>query len=82
MPEMKFLTNTGIKTGDVLDSAQAGQIFEGLYVEAILNPDDVDTSVDKVITRLEEQARDTGISDEIAEEHGRTIYDELASLIT
>ncbi len=34
------------KTGDVLDSAQAGQIFDGLYVEAILNPDDVDTSVD------------------------------------
>ena len=27
------------KTGDVLDSAQAGQIFEDLYVEAILHPD-------------------------------------------
>ena len=45
------------KTGDVLDSAQAGQIFDDLYVEAILNPDEVDTSVDKVITRLQEQAR-------------------------
>jgi len=46
------------KTGDVLDSAQAGQIFDDLHVEAILNPDEVDTSVDKVITRLQEQARD------------------------
>ncbi|SVE15144.1 uncharacterized protein METZ01_LOCUS467998, partial [marine metagenome] len=29
------------KTGDVLDSAQAGQIFEDLYVEAILHPESV-----------------------------------------
>ena len=27
------------KTSDVLDSAQAADIFEGLYVEAILDPD-------------------------------------------
>jgi superfamily II DNA or RNA helicase len=47
------------KTGDVLDSAQAGQIFDDLYVDAILNPDSIDESVDKVITRLQEQARDT-----------------------
>lgn len=53
------------KTGDVLDSAQAGQIFDDLYVEAILNPDDVDTSVDKVITRLQEQARDTQASSSV-----------------
>ena len=53
------------KTGDVLDSAQAGQIFDGLYVDAILNPDDVDTSVDKVVTRLQEQARDTQASSSV-----------------
>jgi len=53
------------KTGDVLDSAQAGQIFDDLYVEAILNPDDVDTSVDKVITRLQEQVRDTQASSSV-----------------
>ena len=29
------------KTGDVLDSAQAGQIFDDLHVEAILNPDEI-----------------------------------------
>jgi len=45
------------KTGDVLDSAQAGQIFDDLYVDAILNPDDVDISVEKVVTQLQEQAR-------------------------
>jgi len=46
------------KTGDVLDSAQAGQIFDDLYVDAILNPDEADASVDKVITRLQEHVRD------------------------
>ena len=35
------------KTGDVLDSAQAGQMFDDLYVEAILNPDEVEASVER-----------------------------------
>ncbi|MDH7577644.1 MAG: helicase-related protein [Bacillota bacterium] len=46
------------KTGDVLDSAQAGRMFDELYVEAILNPDKVEESVDNVVTRLQEQVRD------------------------
>jgi len=45
------------KTGDVLDSAQAGKMFDDLYVDAILHPEEVDTSVDKVVTRLQEQAQ-------------------------
>ncbi|MFO8089097.1 MAG: helicase-related protein [Desulfatiglandaceae bacterium] len=53
------------KTGDVLDSAQAGQIFDDLYVDAILNPDDVDNSVNKVINRLQKQVRDTQESSSI-----------------
>jgi superfamily II DNA or RNA helicase len=53
------------KTGDVLDSAQAGQIFDDLYVDAILNPEEVDASVDKVITRLQEQTRNTQESSSI-----------------
>jgi len=53
------------KTGDVLDSAQAGQIFDDLHVEAILNPDDVDTSVDEVITRLKEQVREAKASSSV-----------------
>jgi hypothetical protein len=37
------------KTGDVLDSAQAGSMFEEMYVEAILNPDNVEESVESVL---------------------------------
>jgi superfamily II DNA or RNA helicase len=47
------------KTGDVLDSAQAGQIFDDLYVEAILNPDVVETKVDEVLKNIQEQARES-----------------------
>jgi len=46
------------KTGDVLDSAQAGRMFDEMYVEAILNPDKVDDSIESVIARLQEQARE------------------------
>jgi len=53
------------KTGDVLDSAQAGQIFNDLYVETILNPDDIDVSVDKAITRMQEEVRDTQASSSV-----------------
>lgn len=47
------------KTGNVLDSAQAGPMFDEIYVEAILNPERVEGSVESVIARLREQARDT-----------------------
>jgi len=43
------------KTGDVLDSAQAGRIFDDLYVEAILHPEDVESSVDTVVSRIHDQ---------------------------
>ena len=46
------------KTGDVLDSAQAGQIFDDLFVEAILNPDAVETKVEDVVKVIENQARE------------------------
>ncbi len=45
------------KTGGVLDSAQAGQIFDGLYVEAILHPETVESSVDTVVTQIHDQAK-------------------------
>jgi hypothetical protein len=54
-----ILKDFGIdKTGDVLDSAQAGRIFDDIYVEAILNPEKVEESVDSVITQLQEQVRE------------------------
>ena len=46
------------KTGDVLDSAQAGRMFDDMYIEAILNPDKVEDSVESVISQLQEQARE------------------------
>jgi len=51
------------KTGDVLDSAQAGQMFDVLYVEAILHPETVETSVENVVTRIKaivKEARESG----------------------
>jgi superfamily II DNA or RNA helicase len=58
------------KTGDVLDSAQAGRMFDAMYVEAILNPDRVEDSVDNVITLLQEQARDARTTSSILGETG------------
>ncbi len=46
------------KTGDVLDSAQAGHMFDEMYAEAILNPEKVEESVESMVARLQEQARE------------------------
>ena len=46
------------KFGDVLDSAQAAQIFDDLYVEAILNPDKVEAKVEEVIGNLRKQIKE------------------------
>ncbi|WP_298068438.1 helicase-related protein [uncultured Mailhella sp.] len=40
------------KTGDVLDSALAGEIFEGMFTSAIINPDDIESSVEYTMARL------------------------------
>ncbi|MBD3314297.1 MAG: helicase, partial [Chitinivibrionales bacterium] len=59
------------KTGDVLDSAQAGELFEDVFASAILNPDGIETSVDHTVARVRDeiqQVRDSsaiyGISEE------------------
>ena len=46
------------KTSDVLDSAQAEQIFDEMYIEAILNPEKVEASVENVLARFQEHARE------------------------
>ena len=56
------------KTQDVLDSAESGAIFERLYAQAILNPGDIEKSVDQLIAEVREQAQE-----EIA---GRSYYGE------
>ena len=45
------------KTGDILDSAQAGQLFDDLYVEAILRPEALDKKVDSVVSQVREQGK-------------------------
>jgi len=59
------------KTGDVLDSAQAGELFEDVFTAAILNPGDIEASIDDTVARIRDeirQVRETsaiyGISDE------------------
>ena len=44
------------KTGDVLDSADAGEIFDELYRDAIMNPADVESRVESVLTKVRAQA--------------------------
>ncbi|WP_237559891.1 DEAD/DEAH box helicase [Desulfohalovibrio reitneri] len=43
------------KTGDVLDSAQAGELFEDVFASAILDPDGIETSVDHTVARLRDE---------------------------
>lgn len=45
------------KTGDVLDSAQAGQLFDDLYIETLINPESLDTKVEAVVSRVQEQVK-------------------------
>lgn len=45
------------KTGDVLDSAQAGELFEDIYVSAILNPEAIESLVDQMVSRIHEEIR-------------------------
>ena len=40
------------KTGDVLDSAQAGEIFEDLFMDVILDPESVEHAVDQTVSRI------------------------------
>lgn len=58
------------KTGDVLDSAQAGELFEEVFATALLDPDTIEASVDQTVSRIRagicevrESAAIYGISD-------------------
>lgn len=46
------------KTGDVLDSAQAGQMFDEIYIEAILDPEKTEDKINSFIEKFKEQAQD------------------------
>jgi len=44
------------KTGDVLDSADAEQLFTDLFIETLLHPDSLEDEVDVTVERIREQA--------------------------
>ncbi|MGC8604535.1 MAG: DEAD/DEAH box helicase [Desulfomonilaceae bacterium] len=44
------------KTGDVLDSAQAGKIFDDIYVKAIIDPQSLDQSVEELVSEIRNQS--------------------------
>ena len=46
------------KTGDVLDSAQAGALYEEMFTAAILNPDDIESSVDQTVDQIRSEIRE------------------------
>jgi hypothetical protein len=46
------------KSGDVLDSAQAEQIFDDLYTRAILDPGKLESSVDHIVAEIRRQAKE------------------------
>jgi ERCC4-related helicase len=45
------------KTGDVLDSAQAGELFDELFVDALMNPEDLETKVTQTVEAVRLQAQ-------------------------
>ena len=46
------------KTGDVLDSAQAGELFEELFTTSLLKPESIDLAVEKTLAKLREELRE------------------------
>jgi superfamily II DNA or RNA helicase len=44
------------KTGDVLDSLEAGNIFDTLYLKALLHPDSISVEVQQTLSAIEEEA--------------------------
>lgn len=47
------------KTGDVLDSAHAGEIFEDVFASAILNPEGIEESVGKTVEKIRAEIQQT-----------------------
>lgn len=43
------------KTGDVLDSAQAGELFEGMFASAILDPEHAEAAVDDTVAQVRKE---------------------------
>ena len=51
------------KTSDVLDSVEAAQVFDNLYVETLLHPEDLDANVKQVTDAIRSRAGDVHAKD-------------------
>ena len=60
------------KTGDVLDSAEAGNLFDSLYMEALLNPEHLDDEVVRVAATFRKEADRAGAKN--------SLFDDAVSL--
>ena len=49
------------KIGDVLDSAQAGELFEDVFASAIMNPETIEASADHTVARIREDNPSSGV---------------------
>jgi len=47
------------KAGDVLDSVQAGHLFDDLYMDTLINPDDWETKIESVVDQVRRSASDS-----------------------
>ncbi|MDP2645951.1 MAG: helicase-related protein [Desulfobacterales bacterium] len=47
------------KAGDVLDSVQAGQLFDGLYMDTLISPDDWEAKIESVVEQVRRSALDS-----------------------
>ncbi len=47
------------KAGDVLDSVQAGHLFDELYMDTLINPDDWETKIETVVDQVRRSASDS-----------------------
>ncbi|MDD5509682.1 MAG: helicase-related protein [Dehalococcoidales bacterium] len=50
------------KTADILDSAEAEKIFDNLYVEAILHPETIESTVESAVAQVQAQAHEWRIN--------------------
>jgi ERCC4-related helicase len=47
------------KAGDVLDSVQAGQLFDELYMDTLISPDDWEAKIEGVVNQVRQSALDS-----------------------
>lgn len=57
------------KTQDVLDTTESGLLFERFYAQAILNPEEIESGVERLVQEVREQAAE--------ERAGRSLYGDV-----